>query len=441
MKLLYLFGFSLEQIKKHKFIFCILIILVFSCAFMTNYLLCHIRDFSFEFNFIENFKNRDMIYVSYGNHYEWGSLDTEILNKNDIVSKEIYGKLTSNPDIEIGTLNNYMMNVNKSRYLTYIYNDILVKNTVFYLKKGKQLYEFNENDSKYVPVLMAEENPMLKTHDMGDIITIKTEEFTFDENHKIINTKEYSYEAIIWGIISKPYKYFKHLNSNKMIQNVGDILNMNVTFYNDPYNTDNEFIITPDVTFKDKVKLSELNWNHANVSLCNAIIKATKGSKKYNEVYNELKKEYSVLEFETLLQQSRENYSEGIGDFIYILICLLIISIIGIGSSNIYIAESQKQEYAIYYISGAKWRECLLIDIIRNLPVIILPSIFGSLACILVLEDRVKGFTYQLSFAGFDTVIFITIMMLCIYILSSVYFLIKLKKTQPIEYIRLMDKQ
>jgi hypothetical protein len=275
MKILYLFKFSMEQIKKHKFIFIILAILIFACGAVLNYLISLVKDCGFEYNFMNRFRNKEMLYVSTLNKLNFDEMTSETdvdayykkIEENNKLSWEVFGKLSADQDIEAGTLIDYMINVNKAKYKIYVYNNILRDNTVFYLKEGRQLYEFKDKDSKYVPVLIAEENPLLKKYGVGDVITISATEQITDENHNIIEEKEYSYAAVIWGIISKPFKYFISGGfPDRMISMVSDILNINSEFYNDPYNTDHEFIITPEVTFEDGTGLSELNI--AKINIC-----------------------------------------------------------------------------------------------------------------------------------------------------------------------------
>jgi hypothetical protein len=206
--------------------------------------------------------------------------------------------------------------------------------------------------------------------------------------------------------------------------------------YNDYYfNKDEEHIIIPDFKMENG---SEFSDSCVFAPCFFAKIKSEPSAPEYKEIYSSLKKDFDILEHKDLVKMSFANYAEGFGDRIPITIVFLILCIAGMGGVNAFLMDSQKQTFAVYYLAGAKWSDCILIDLIRNLIVISVPSVLGV------------GFVFFLFAVGridyragldFSMLFYVLLLFALVFILSSLFFLLKLKKTQPIEYIRLMDKQ
>ena len=425
MKNLILFSFAMEQIKKNKLTYVFLCLEILIGFFYFYFISLYVSSYSSEYRFLKEFKTQDMLYVSFFNK------DDLLLgiNQSEIENHPIYQKIANNPDIELDgyfsdalyTQNeNYKVNCN-------IYKNIITQNAVYDLKEGKQLYEYN-GATDVIPAIVSEGSALLKNHNLNDIVTL-VDYTVINHGEGKLETVEEQFDIVIWGIIKRPYRYFVS-TSSETPQIASDMV------YNDYYyNKEEEHIIIPDFKMKDGSEFSDSCFFR---SCFFAKIKYAPSSSEYKKIYADLKKDFDILEHKDLVKMSFANYTEGFGDRITITIIFLILCIAGMGGVNAFLMDKQKQTFAIYYLTGAKWTDCLLIDLIRNLIVIAVPSILGV------------GFVFFLFAIGhidyragldFSMLFYVLLLFALIFFFSSFFFLLKLKKTQPIEYIRLMDKQ
>nr|WP_162990702.1 hypothetical protein [Maliibacterium massiliense] len=111
---------------------------------------------------------------------------------------------------------------------------------------------------------------------------------------------------------------------------------------------------------------------------------------------------------------------------------MFVIALIGIGGNNTLIRQYNEKQYGVYFMSGANWRKCVWIDAVRNL-FIVLPA--GALGLLLQFRNYANDPLQPFLLNGY-TVLAVFGMLLLIYLCSSLIFILRTRRSKPIDIIR-----
>lgn len=426
MKLIYLMNSGLEQIKKQKFIHTVLIVAVMICAFFLNYISAVFTMKHVNLSFLESYKNQDMYIVSGYEIRAEADTGADVLRATEKERAELFRELSSNESISLCNIGSHKGTAANCDAQFYIYNETLCENTVFTLSGGIQLSQY---DGEYTPIIVTDNHPLLLKYDVGDVVEIEMCFTEVDpetsERIKITETTR----AEICGVMKAPYKYF--INPASVSSTAYDILN----------STDGSAIIIKDFKTQDGSSVTE-KWIETLVNpYWYAEITAPKDSEEYKAAYKEIADSLPVTPYSYFIELCRLDYREGTADFIILVIGMVLLIAVGIGSVNIYIGERQMRDFAINFVSGAKWSECAFIDIFRNLVVIVIPAAISAVLSGIYFTNEMKATELKWNFFDIKSILLIVGLMTLLFAVSSMPYIVKLKKTEPITFIRTMNKE
>lgn len=409
MKLLYIIENALSEIKNHKVIHIMIVICMFACTFLLTIICAMLEPAYMDISTLLGFKDKDVTFFQSNSSVDSMDLRKEI--------EQTYDSLNKIENIQIGNVSNTKITVKNITYSTLVYENLIFNNAKIPLNSGIQLYEYKGN---YIPALVTEKNSLLNFYSIGDIITAKV---SYPENGK---TTEAEIKIEIVGILSYPYKYYIVPSSLSGL-NCWDLLETQ----------NSETVIIPDFEIKPELQFSKTKLLDIKRPFTYGKILVSEGSEEYRQTVNELRKVCKIITFDEVIIESIQSYGKDFYILILILISLFLLLTVGIGSANIYIGKRQIRSFAINFISGARWIHCLLIDTVRNIIVIIVPTLIGSVlsAIIFVLRDNDESIRYS-----FSVVAVILIYAVILFAISSFPYIIKLKNTEPITFIRTMNK-
>ena len=315
---------------------------------------------------------------------------------------------------------------------TVVYGSIMTENAVLNLEKGVQLKDAEIKDGAY-PLIVNKESPYAEQYDIGEVFQLYYD--NGKRNSTAITEKSFdSVDVYICGILKQPYLVYQVESSNIVI--IENILYEPQIMV--PEEEALTFFISKDIQFSDNNKLSDnVILNTSNKSFIMEIT-ADENSPEYEDIQLWIKQNCSVLSIQDMLNRGFTNYNEGTANYVIILLVLSLLSIMGISGINLFLAENLKNEYSLYFMCGANWSSCVLIEALRSFVVIFVGSIMGALGGYIFMwlsNDNIK------YFADIYLVFYVVLFISVVYLISTLYFLIKLGKTKPINNIRLMVKE
>lgn len=142
--------------------------------------------------------------------------------------------------------------------------------------------------------------------------------------------------------------------------------------------------------------------------------------------YGELK------DFYHLLKDFEKSNEEVINLTLSLGIIVLIVSIAGLGGNNILSVMQNEKIFGIYYMCGAKWKDCIKIVLLKDIVILIIPFLFS--VCILKILRDISNMDFIISNIT-SNLISVGICMV-IFFITSVGPLIDLYKKDPISIIR-----
>lgn len=423
MKFSYLVQLILQQIKKKIFAYSILTVQVFGSALLMVIVITMIRYFGNTYQTLNRFENKEVLIVSpeksNGNVFESG---TKLLAESKALrgvktEQTVWSALYSEKNIS-------------SSINTLVYGEIMAENVVLNLEKGVQLKDSAVKDGAY-PIIVNSESPYVSLYKIGEVFKLY-----YDNGERFSGAiTEDSFGSIavyICGILKSPDLVYQIENSNTVIiENL--LYEPNIKVAEEiPFT----FLVMRDVQFAKGGALSEnVKLNTGNKPFIMEIT-SDNGSVEYEEIQQWISENGVAVSIQALLDRGFANYNEGTANFVIILIVFSLLTIMGLSGINLFLADSLKNEYSLYFMCGAEWSTCVLLEALRSLFVVFIPATLGSLVgLIYVLSDRAK------DFADVYLILYVTLFILFIYLISTLYFLIKLGKTRPIENIRLMVKE
>ena len=412
MKLIYIINSALEEIRKQKAIHVMIVICVFACTFFLTWVSLVVKPAYLDISTLLRFRDKEVLFFQINEA-------NNSLDSFELAVKRMHKGLSRIENIELGDINDIKFSVGNNVYKTIVYDELVSNNAEVRLCSGIQLYEYEGN---YVPILVTEKNSLLNQYDTGDIVDAQ---FSYELNGEM---KKTIVKFEIVGELSYPYRYYRVASSGSNIIS-WDVLEVENT----------EAVILPDFEIETGLLLSDTSTIDVGNPFVYGKITAQKNSEEYIKTYNELRDVCRIISFDDVLRESLKNYSQGFSDQLLISVSLFLLLTVGIGSANIYIGKRQVRSFAINFISGAKWTHCLLIDIIRNLIVIIMPTVVGSTASAIIFVSDIRH-TKLYSYDVFVITVLL-IYMVILFLVSSLPYIIKLKNTEPITFVRTMNRE
>lgn len=411
MKFVYIVNSALSEINKNKAVHIMIVICVLVSTFFLSWVGIICEPAYYDMSTLLGFKNKDILFLQVELPEDLYLSDTEI--------ERFYEKLNTVDNIEIGVIEGIKLSFGKTIAQALVYGDIVTENTKLRLSSGIQLSEYKGCN---IPAILSENHELFNRYEVGDIIESEVL-YKVDGGSKTVDLK-----LEIVGKMAYPSRFYDEIGtSGRLIS--WDILNTENT----------EIIIIPDFEVEPNVyylKSGVIDFYNSTVFV---EITAPKGSELYNLTYNKLREIGIVIPYNSMTYSSLMNYNEGMSDQLIVSVALLLLLTVGIGSANIYIGKSQVKNFSINFISGAKWTHCLMIDVVRNLIVITVPAVIGSTSSAIFF---VSASAYDSMFNyGFFIVELIVVYMTLLFAISSFPYIIKLKNTEPITYIRTMNRE
>lgn len=430
MRVIYFVELLLQHLKLKKFTYILLVFQILVSAIAFIIVLTMIRYFGYSFFTLSEFKDRSVMIVYDRN--------LDLQSKEDIA----YENLSKNKGVKVEKIypiNIYEAESSTSEKQCFVYGDIISENLVLNLSAGVQLCDAEIRNGAH-PIIVPEYSPYAEKFYSGEVFEL------YYRNLNGNSLKKYkSLNFYVCGLLKYPYRICLNLTSEPLI--IEDFWDSPTVFefgFDESGNMgtidkskdlDVTFFVMQDFALTDSMMISELSGSNCKFSVVE--VNAEKNSNDYKKITADILEKYSVLSIKDLLNLGSENYSEGLGNYMVLFILLSLLSICGISGINLFLFDKLKTEYSLYFMCGARWSACVLFEAIRNFIVIFVPAVIGS----------VLGYLFAIGdpevkyFVDFSYVLYVIIFVATIYLPSTAYFLIKLKKTKPIDNIRLMVKE
>lgn len=300
-----------------------------------------------------------------------------------------------------------------------VYDELVAKSLPIDLSKGKQLYEAN-TDPNTVPVILRNDfKDMFKVGDefIVNVYVRKQIDEVSAELGKSIQIK-----AKVCGFLTS-----KHLLHDFTAATEGASAQSFLR------NNDFHDIV---ILRTDSNPLADLDVNNLSFfkPVCNLINVADNTPEELQAIKNGLSGMLIFSDFQKLVSNSLEYFKGYATEPFAILVIFFIIALISICTVNTFIHMAQKKDFAVYYTCGAKWYNCLLIDFVRAIALIVPPSIVSCFVAY-ILFNKYEYITIDIV----SSIWLVLIVDLIIYLITSLSFNIRLIRTKPIKYIREME--
>ncbi len=135
------------------------------------------------------------------------------------------------------------------------------------------------------------------------------------------------------------------------------------------------------------------------------------------------------ISFEQIRKSTEIYVNEDTQKTIPLVVCIWIVSVVGLVCSSAITTLKLLRNYALYYVCGAKWRDCLLINAVSSLICII---ISGFLAFLIMKMGFLNGLAQEIGFVfQRNNLIYTALLALLMVVLSVIVPALMLKRKQP----------
>lgn len=289
---------------------------------------------------------------------------------------------------------------------TFMYDDGLIEKNKFNLEKGTGFNKENLNNKEFIPIIVS--SGLKDKYKLGE-----TYEFGI---YSIPEEKDKFYKVKVVGIL-KNEEYIYVGSSKQTTPQVADLFLK--TYKNE------EFVIMP-----NRIKDTE------NYSINSGF--TVELSNKEDFVRNSYDKviEKGIGRF-TLKDKYQANfYDDLIADYdsyIFIFIITYIFIITSIGGYNLLATLNYKRLFTIYYINGMQWEKGIKLVAIRNLLLIMIPTIIATVICNLLIH------TSEVTGCNTKVCIITIILFFVVFLITTIGTIFTLIKTKPSEVLKEID--
>lgn len=302
------------------------------------------------------------------------------------------------------------------------YDEVVVKNLRLPLSAGKQLTEADTPEGVIPAIFRYEFSDALT---IGDIYEVNYrwfpsggEQVSYGEDGLISGAttegKEMTIKIQVCGFLQKK-NYFFDMSSTR---------NAPVTtfiFRND-FTQDMILLRTPD---------NPLGPLSIRTQFSGQMIEMKPGETKAMErIMVDLADQGTVQTFDQLVENTQKVFiSEARQPFLAFLICSAI-TITSVAGLNVLLGLSQKREYGVFYICGSTWRKCVWLDVLRSAILLAVPIVMASL----IVQKTIELDEFVLLTPA--VYIISVLLVVGIYLVSTLGFQLKMLKTKPVDCIR-----
>ena len=305
---------------------------------------------------------------------------------------------------------------------TATYDEVVAKNLQLPLSSGKQLAEADTPEDVIPAVFRYEFSDALQ---IGDIYEVNYrwfpsggEEVSYGDDGMISGTtshaKEMTVKIQVCGFLQKGNYYFDLSSASGAVPTT-------FVFRND-YRQDMILLRAPD---------NPLGPISIKTNFSGQMIEMKPGAEKAMErIMVDLADQGAVQTFDQLVENTQKVFiAEARQPFLAFLICLAV-TIASVAGLNVLLETSQKREYGIFYICGSTWRSCVWLDVLRSAVLLAVPIVMASL----IVQKTIELDEFVLLTPA--VYIVSVLLVVGIYLISTLGFQLKMLKTKPVDCIR-----
>lgn len=300
---------------------------------------------------------------------------------------------------------------NSATLYSVVYDQLVAEKSPLHLDYGYQLVDY-ETEANIYPVVLN--NKYKKYFNIGDRLAGKIASWQENEDGTNFNNQlrldDITLE--IAGFVKQDSQYL-------ILGAGGDYYTADMLLGNVDDNIDMIILRHPKAYFTTGYERSP-----------NFLIETVEEPNAYINVINDLKNQGWASTFSDVIDDTLQVIKEQVTVPMMNFFMILLISVAAVGGVNGLNQIAQKKNFAIYYICGAKWRQCILIDIIRNALIILIPTILASVAAYSSLRFDEFRSVYAVDY------LYALLIIIAIYAVSSLWYIIELIRAKPIDYIR-----
>lgn len=291
-----------------------------------------------------------------------------------------------------------------------VYNQKLLENIKFGLKKGKW---FNKNNmsSDIIPIVISSKmESKYKLNQKYQINLIGDKNKIIKMNVKVI------------GILEKPNLILWKSRNDNLFDYPADIK---------LYSNFNGIIMP----YKPSVQ-GEVLIHYHNDSNGSIVYLPNKNNSDILEINKELDEFGRFYKMENDLMEYKKNgFLKIFTPFLVVGIIAIILSIVSITGYNTLLLIDMEKEYGIYFLNGCSWKKCIIISSLPNLFLILISTVISSVVF------RYFSFSiYGRYFTRPDLIAYYGIQLIILFfIITSIDPYIRMKKKNPIEFLRKSD--
>ncbi len=293
-----------------------------------------------------------------------------------------------------------LKNQNKTTLKIKVYDEEITKNITLPLSKGIWFEEYN---GKELPIILSNSYAKKYNLDINDTIELELQYSTED-----INVQEsFDVECKVIGTLNKA-------NYHLTFSSMGNYLIWKNLFKQDE-----------SVALIGSSSISAEPLSGKMVFLKNLDDDST-------VLLDKLGKLSSITSSQQITKNSKEVMSDKLKTQIIMWFLILALTLASLTSNNMLEKIYEEKEFAAYYMLGLDWSKCVLIEIFRGVIQILFSFVIAFILLKLLHGDSnyktliIDGYSYLLSI----------IMVFCVYMISSLWMIIELLRTNPIVLIR-----
>lgn len=429
MKFSNLLFISMFRFKKNAFGYLLACIEIFIIVILLIYVLSTIRYYNIPINTLEKVESSRLINYTYNsmdksqdeliaaitNVEEYAKTSTDIsrigrsgtlhisILKDGVEDKNLetfYGIAnTDNPDqIEMYSTGGALA-----------YDPLIAEKFPLTLEKGEQLKDYKA-DEGCVPAILH--SKFIDTFDIGDIFTIRLQWTT------IYSSEEYkiSYADVnvqVAGFLNK--------------SNYHTVIGAGGSFFTADMLVTNEFPCEMIILHDDNAPFPVDGYTYMSPTI---LIEVSEKEGALENVINELSPTGFATPLGNVIDDSIYMLKQQTAEPIINLIILIIVAAAAIGGINGMNQISQKKDFAVYFICGATWSECIKTDILRNVLIISVPAVLSGLLSFFLFRFSPSNVLSIWDFVAAVGVV------AAIYLISSLWYIISLKKMKPADSVK-----
>lgn len=305
--------------------------------------------------------------------------------------------------------NVYSTQLQNQKFLTYLYDESLIKDLYFDLIYGKDFKSVSLQDDE-IPIIVSES--LQDTYKLNNVY-----EFSIIELEKItdMNFEEKFFKVKVIGIL-KNEAYIYGFSTNQYDLQSSDL-------FTKTYSGE-EFIIMPmkeEFYKNERIGVSgkfTLEIDNMDLFMHNS----------YQKVVDEGIGRF--LNIENIEGNFYTNFVSFYDYNIQLFLIAYLFIMVSVGGYNLLAILKYKRLLTIYYINGMTWKKGIILVAIRNFLLIMIPAVLTSLICNLCMQR------YEVSIFSFKSILITAILYFIIYLVTTIGMIFALRKIKPSEVLR-----